>query len=126
MSEDLLQRLQSHVLVCDGATGTMLYGAGLPLDRLPTEANLSDPELVGSIHSAYLAAAADILQTNTFGASRRRLARYGAEDRVAEINAAGVRIAREVRQRSSSDALIAGSVGPATPAGFGTFVIQSQ
>ena len=118
MSEDLLHRLQSHVLVCDGATGTMLYGAGLPLDRLPTEANLSDPELVGSIHSAYLAAAVDILQTNTFGASRRRLARYGAEERVAEINAAGVRIAREVRQRSPADALIAGSVGPATPPGF--------
>jgi homocysteine S-methyltransferase len=118
MSEDLLQRLQSHVLVCDGATGTMLYGAGLPLDRLPNEANLSDPELVGSIHSAYLAAAVDILQTNTFGASRRRLARYGAEERVAEINAAGVRIAREVRQRSPNEALIAGSVGPATPPGF--------
>jgi homocysteine S-methyltransferase len=115
MAGDLRQRLQTHVVVCDGATGTMLYGAGLPLDRIPTEANLSEPDLVRSIHQAYLAASVEILQTNTFGASRRRLARYGAEERVAEINAAGVRIAQAARSASGSDALIAGSVGPATP-----------
>jgi methionine synthase / methylenetetrahydrofolate reductase(NADPH) len=115
MGEDLLARLQSHVVVCDGATGTMLYGAGLPLDRIPSEANLSDPGLVRSIHQAYLAASVDILQTNTYGASRRRLARYGAEERVAQINAAGARIAREAQQASNNSALIAGSVGPATP-----------
>jgi methionine synthase / methylenetetrahydrofolate reductase (NADH) len=118
MSEDLLSGLQARVLVCDGATGTMLYGAGLPLDRLPPEANLSDPEMVRSVHGAYLAAGADILQTNTYGATRHRLIRYGVEDRVAEINQAGVHIAREARERAQSKALIAGSIGPATPPGF--------
>ena len=98
MRADLLSRLEHRVVVCDGATGTMLYAAGFPLDRVPPEANLSHPDLVRSIHSAYLAAGVDILQTNTFGASKHRLARYGDEDRAAEINEAGVRIAREALQ----------------------------
>jgi methionine synthase I (cobalamin-dependent)/5,10-methylenetetrahydrofolate reductase len=118
MQETLLARLQSRVLVCDGATGTMLYAAGLPLDRLPPEANLSNPELVRSVHSAYLAAGVDIIQTNTFGASRHRLARYGVEDRMVEINQSGVRIAREARDLAGVQTAIAGSVGPATPPGF--------
>src|SRR5205085_2921164 len=118
MPYDLLSELQARVLVCDGAMGTMLYAAGLPLDRLPPEANLSDPDMVHSTHGAYLAAGVNIIQTNTFSPSRHRLSRSGADDRAVEINRAGVRLAIEARDHSGRQASIAGSVSPATPPGF--------
>ena len=103
---------RDRVLVCDGAMGTMLQSAGVPLDRSLCELNLSSPRLVRDLHGAYLAAGADIVQTNTFDANRLRLARVGLEDRVAEINIAGARLAREAVRESGSPALVAGSVGP--------------
>jgi methionine synthase / methylenetetrahydrofolate reductase(NADPH) len=78
-----------RVLVCDGAMGTMLHSAGVPLGRSVSELNLSQPRLVQDLHAAYLTAGADLLQTNTFDANRLRLAGSGLEDRVAEINIAG-------------------------------------
>jgi homocysteine S-methyltransferase len=101
-----------RVLVCDGAMGTMLQSAGVPLDRSLGELNVSSPRLVRDLHAAYLAAGASIVQTNTFDANRLRLARVGLEDRVAEINIAGARLAREAVRESGSPALVAGSVGP--------------
>ena len=79
----------SRVLVCDGAMGTMLHSAGRSADRSLSELNLARPDLVRDLHAAYLAARADIVQTNTFDANRPRLARVGLQDSVAEINIAG-------------------------------------
>jgi len=104
--------LRTRVLVCDGAMGTMLHSAGVPLDRSLSGLNLARPDLVRDLHAAYLAAGADIVQTNTFDANRLRLARAGLQDSVAEINIAGARLAREAVRDSGLAALVAGSVGP--------------
>src|SRR5579863_4765313 len=102
-----------RVLVCDGAMGTMLHAAGAALDRSLPELNLSDPGLVATIHDSYLIAGADIIQANTFGANRLWLADHGFPDKVAEINRAGVRLARAAADRSGRGVLVAGSVSPA-------------
>ncbi|HEX2300311.1 MAG TPA: bifunctional homocysteine S-methyltransferase/methylenetetrahydrofolate reductase [Pseudonocardiaceae bacterium] len=104
-----------EVVVCDGAMGTMLHAAGVPLDRVLPELNLSRPALVRDLHAAYVAAGARILQTNTFGANRLRLAGEGLEDSVSEINIAAARLAREAAG-SGEQVLVAGSVGPAASA----------
>ena len=104
------------VLVCDGAMGTMLHAAGAALDRSLPELNLSDPGLVATIHDSYLIAGADIIQANTFGANRLWLADHGFPDKVAEINRAGVRLARAAADRSGRPVLVAGSVSPAVTA----------
>jgi homocysteine S-methyltransferase len=101
------------VLVCDGAMGTMLHAAGAALDRSLPELNLTDPGLVSTIHESYLSAGADIIQANTFGANRLWLGDHGVGDKVAEINRAGVRIARAAQDRCERDVLVAGSVSPA-------------
>jgi homocysteine S-methyltransferase len=100
--------------------GTMLHAGGVSLDRSLPELNLSHADLVRSIHRAYIAAGADVIETNTFGASRLRLARFGFSNRVTELNRAGVRLAREARTQAgaTSNVLVAGSVSPATPAGL--------
>src|SRR4030081_2852723 len=102
---DVRQRLASQVLVCDGAMGTMLHAGGVSLDRSLPELNSSHPDLVRSIHRAYIAAGADIIETNTFGASRLRLARFGLETRTAELNRAGVRVARAAQSQAGAAAL---------------------
>src|SRR6266851_4285466 len=117
---DVRQRLATEVLVCDGAMGTMLHAGGVSLDRSLPELNVSHPELVHSIHRAYIAAGADVIETNTFGASRPRLARFGLGTRAAELNRAGVRVARQAQEQAGrASLLVAGSVSPATPAGPG-------
>jgi len=105
-----------RVLVCDGAMGTMLHAAGAALDRSLPELNLSDPGLVATIHDSYLSAGADIIQANTFGANGLWLADHGFPDKVAEINRAGVRLARAAADRSGRLVLVAGSVSPAVTA----------
>lgn len=105
-----------EVVVCDGAMGTMLHAAGVPLDRSLPELNLSRPALVRDLHAAYVAAGARILQTNTFGANRLRLAGQGLEDSVSEINIAAARLAREAAGSGGGQVLVAGSVGPAASA----------
>ena len=103
-------------VLADGAMGTMINSRGIPISRCYAELNLSDPALIFSIHEDYLQAGAEILETNTFGANRFRLARHGLAGKVAEINAAGVRIARQavdaLKQKQAGGAWVAGTVGP--------------
>ena len=105
-----------RLLAGDGAMGTMLHAAGCALDRALPEVSLSDPGLVGTIHDSYLAAGADVIQTNTFGANRLWLAGHGCADQVGEINQAAVRIARAARDRACGPGYVAGSVSPAVTA----------
>jgi methionine synthase / methylenetetrahydrofolate reductase (NADH) len=108
--------LGQRLLVCDGAMGTMLHAAGCALDRALPEVSLSDPKLVAAIHESYLAAGADIIQTNTFGANRLWLAGHGYPDQVEDINRAAAGIAREMAERSGRQVFVAGSVSPAVTA----------
>jgi homocysteine S-methyltransferase len=103
-------------VLADGAMGTVLYARGVFPNRCYDELNLSDPNLILSVHEEYLRAGAEILECNTFGANRIRLARHGLSDKVEEINAAGVRLARQavehLKDRQAGEAWVAGSVGP--------------
>ncbi|MBE0599416.1 MAG: homocysteine S-methyltransferase family protein, partial [Desulfuromonadales bacterium] len=108
-SRRFLERLASEVLVGDGAMGTLLYNRGVPLEASFEHLNLVQPELVVQVHRDYAQAGAQILETNTFGANALVLGAIGLEKKVAAINAAGVRLAR---QAAGSDRFVAGAVGP--------------
>jgi methionine synthase I (cobalamin-dependent)/5,10-methylenetetrahydrofolate reductase len=103
-------------VLCDGAMGTMLYARGVFINRCFDELNLSQPDLVRTVHTEYLQAGAEVIETNTFGANAFRLERYGLRDKVSEINLAGVRLAREcveqIREKQASGAFVAGAMGP--------------
>ncbi len=103
-------------VLADGAMGTVLYARGIFINRCYDELNLSDPNLILSIHEEYLQAGAEILETNTFGANRFRLTRHGLSSKVADINAAGVRLARQavehLKEKQAGTAYVAGSIGP--------------
>jgi homocysteine S-methyltransferase len=106
----------SRPVLADGAMGTVLYARGVFINRCYDELNLTDPGLILSIHEEYLQAGAEIIETNTFGANRFRLARHGLADKVVQINAAGVRLARQavehLKEKQAGEAWVAGSVGP--------------
>jgi homocysteine S-methyltransferase len=112
VTSPFLDRLQRGPVVADGAFGTLLYARGVPFDHCFDEANLSKPDLVGAIHRDYLAAGAEIIETNTFGANRLRLAAHGLEDRVHAIATRGARLARDAREVAGVPAFVAGSMGP--------------
>jgi homocysteine S-methyltransferase len=103
-------------ILADGAMGTVLYARGITINRCYDELNLTDPGLILAIHEEYLQAGAEILETNTFGANRIRLGRHGLAGKVAEINAAGVRIARQavehLKEKQAGEAWVAGALGP--------------
>ncbi len=102
----------STPLLSDGAMGTLLNARGVGFDQCFDALNLTRPALVADLHRAYIEAGADIIQTNTFGANRYKLAAHGLEGRVAEINRAGVELARRAISASFKEILIAGDVGP--------------
>ena len=108
-AQEFREQLSRRVLVSDGAMGTMLYSRGVFINRCFDELNLSSPDLVRQIHQDYVKAGAEILETNTFGASRLRLAGFGVADKLKAINQAGVRLAREAAKEA---AFVAGAVGP--------------
>jgi len=106
---DFLSTLQSRVLVCDGAMGTMLYTKGVFISRCFDELNLSNPQLVREVHIDYVKAGVDIIETNTFGANRTKLMSHGLADQMREINLQGARIAREA---AGNKVFVAGAIGP--------------
>jgi len=108
-AQEFRQQLQNRVIVADGAMGTMLYDRGIFINRCFDEINLASPDMVRQIHQEYVKAGAEILETNTFGATRPRLGAFGLAPKVREINHAGVRLAREA---AGANAFIAGAVGP--------------
>ena len=111
----LLHRLAQpdKPLLADGAMGTMLHARGLPIDACFDALNLSKPDLVRAIHRDYVDAGAELVETNTFGANRFKLEEHGLEEQVAEINRAGVRLAREaVAESGRENVYVAGALGP--------------
>ncbi len=108
---NLLELLHERIVLGDGATGTYLYELGVPLNHCLEEINLSQPELLTRLYHEYAGAGAQVVETNSFGANRVRLARYGLEHQVAEINARSVQVAREA-VKGMGDVFVAGSVGP--------------
>src|SRR5260370_758513 len=102
------EQLSRRVLVADGAMGTMLYDKGIFINRCYDELNLAAPDMIRQIHLDYVKAGAEILETNTFGANRMRLAAFGLGEKLRAINQAGVKIAREA---SRDTAFVAGRTG---------------
>jgi homocysteine S-methyltransferase len=109
MSSRFLEMLSEGVVLFDGAMGTMLYDRGVFINRCFDETNLSNPDLVEDIHGEYIDAGAGVIETNTFGANRFKLTQHGLEERLADINRAGVQLARRA---SGGRAVIAGAIGP--------------
>jgi len=107
--DDFVAALRAGGLVFDGAMGSSLYEKGNLYTACFEEMNLSRADVVTQIHRDFVEAGAEVVETNTFGANRVRLARHGFEGKVREINAAGVRLAREA---AGKRAFVAGSVGP--------------
>ena len=107
------RRLQEEgPILFDGAMGTMLYARGVPMDACFDAVNRDHPELVQGIHLDYIRAGAEVIETNTFGANRIKLASYGLENQVRELNYRGAKIAKYARDISGKPVWIAGSVGP--------------
>jgi methionine synthase I (cobalamin-dependent)/5,10-methylenetetrahydrofolate reductase len=107
--KEFRERLQNRVMVADGAMGTVLYSKGVFINRCYDELNLSAPAMVRETHQEYVKAGAEILETNTFGANRPRLAAFGLAEKLRAINLAGVRLAREA---AGDTAYVAGAIGP--------------
>ena len=109
--KDFNDRLKDSILIADGAMGSLLHetvGAVRCFDEL----NMTEPEAVFRVHQSYIAAGAQIIETNTFGANRFKLAPIGLGDDVHRLNSRGVKIAREARESAAREVLIAGSIGP--------------
>ncbi len=107
MNRSFWERIEEEVLVGDGGMGTMIYSKGVAKGQCFDELNILRPELVREIHSAYIGAGAQIIETNTFGANRAILDFYGLGGKTKEINYQGAKIAKEV----AGKAWVAGCVG---------------
>ena len=110
----LLERVvdPERIVLFDGAMGTMLYQKGVFINQCYDELSVRSPDLVRDIHREYVKAGAEVLETNSFGANRVKLAQYGLEGQVQAINRAAAAIAREVADESKHPVLVAGAVGP--------------
>jgi methionine synthase I (cobalamin-dependent)/5,10-methylenetetrahydrofolate reductase len=108
---DFNERLKDAILIADGAMGSMLHET-VGSQRCFDELNATEPEAVFRVHQAYIEAGAQIIETNTFGANRFKLAPLGLAEEVQRLNSRGVKIAREARESAAREVLIAGSIGP--------------
>ncbi len=106
------RRLGQGPLLCDGGMGSFLYARGVALDPCFDVLNVTQPRLVQSVHTEYMAVGADAVETNTFGANRFKLAAFGLDAEVRRINTQGARVARDARESSGRDAFVLGSIGP--------------
>jgi homocysteine S-methyltransferase len=106
-----LQRLldPNAIVIFDGAMGTMLYTKGVFINQCYDELNVRAPDMVRDVHRQYVAAGAEVIETNSFGANRVKLTQHGLQGQVRELNSAAARIAREA---AGDRALVAGAVGP--------------
>ncbi|MBA3240948.1 MAG: homocysteine S-methyltransferase family protein, partial [Acidobacteria bacterium] len=104
---DILE--SDHITVFDGAVGTLLYAKGIYINRSYDELNLTSPELVLGVHEEYVRAGAEVIETNTFGATAHNLQQYGLDGQLRQINLAAARIAREA---AAGRCYVAGAVGP--------------
>jgi homocysteine S-methyltransferase len=112
MASRFLDRLQQGPLVvADGGMGALI-SAAVPRLRCPEEANLRAPEAVVSLHVSFINAGADLIETNSFGANRRKLAAHFLEDELETINSTAVKLARQARETTGKDVFVAGSIGP--------------
>ena len=112
MEHLLLEQLQQRPLLCDGAMGTLLYTRGVTYEQCFDALNLTQPELIQSIHREYIIAGAQIIETNTFGANRAKLEAHNLGDKVRQINFRAVKLAQEAREVSGLPVFIAGAIGP--------------
>jgi methionine synthase I (cobalamin-dependent)/5,10-methylenetetrahydrofolate reductase len=108
MKPDLRKAWENNVLIGDGAMGTYLYQMGFPVGISYEELNLTSPEVIADVHRRYIAAGAQVLESNTFSANYDKLSKYGLESKVEEINRAGVKIARSA---AGLDGYVVGAVG---------------
>ncbi len=107
------ERLETGpAIIADGAMGTQLYERGVRYDECFDAQTIERPDIVEEIHREYIAAGAELIETNTFGANRAKLAAWGWESRVAEINRAAARLGRAAREVCGESVFVAGSVGP--------------
>jgi len=101
--------LKEHLVLLDGAMGSLIYEKGVFIDKCYDELNLSRPDLIHSIHEEYLMAGANVIESNTYGANRFKLKSHNLLDRMGEINRKGVELARSA---AGDKAYVAGSMGP--------------
>ncbi|RME80072.1 MAG: bifunctional homocysteine S-methyltransferase/methylenetetrahydrofolate reductase, partial [Caldilineae bacterium] len=113
MTHPFLNRLEAGPLLLDGAMGTEIYARGLNFEQSLEETNLTQPQVVKAIHRDYLAAGADVIETNTFGANRIRQEDFGLGEKAPAMARAGVRLAREAREEAGRPQVwVAASIGP--------------
>ncbi len=116
MPNRLQELFAQRTVLCDGAMGTSLYAQGVFINRCYDELNLSQPQMIRTVHEEYLQAGAEIIETNTFGANAFRLERHGLADQARAINLAGAKLARTAadtaREKQAARIFVAGSVGP--------------
>jgi homocysteine S-methyltransferase len=112
MQNPFLQALEDRVLLADGAMGTLLHARGAAQNACLDALVIENPDLVRRVHEDYIAAGADIIETDTFGGNRFRLGRSGYGDRVREVNFRAARLARDAREISGHPVFVAGAVGP--------------
>ena len=103
---------EDRVRVFDGAMGTMIYNKGIFINASYDELNLTSPDLIADIHRAYIKAGAEIIETNTYGASRLKLGHQGLDEKLKEINVAAARIAKKAAQEARHEVYVAGAISP--------------
>ena len=112
MTSRFLERLANGpTIVGDGGMGALI-SAAVPRLRCPEEANLRAPDAVVSLHVGFINAGAELIETNSFGANRRKLSQHFLEDELEEINSTAVKLARNARETTGRDVFIGGSIGP--------------